>query len=382
MVARSQIAGGSEPTRAAHSGEDVVRQLESGIATRIARRDVGVGDPVGAVTVRGMQATGTGTESRSKVIFLFVARVEVVAHAQVKSQLAADFPIVLEVGAHLDVAPTTEIVGELLRQTALQPRIRSSNQTVRLIPRKRQLVTKEVRRTCDIEFAVFEIAIEVYADLAAVLAPLEGHHVAVGIDILVEVLRIAVVRTETSRSIIEADCRNAGRGNVGIAEVQRIPGAGFVNPVGAEGVDPTQLQVGSVKVRRVLEAVDAAAGVFGAEAVRAVHPVVLAEYAVVAVDPVDACGPFVAVEEIARGLRAKDNEVVVQEGDVARNATCLKGGSDTTGCGAGTGKVCVCKVVPRLHAEQPLELCRHLFKPSRVVIGAHVLSKGTEAGPR
>src|SRR5690349_9871987 len=115
---------------------------------------------------------------------------------------------------------------------------------------------------------------------------------------------------------------------------------------------PAQLEVGSMEIGGILEAVDTAAGILRTKGVRAVDPVVFAEDAVVAVNPVDAAGPFIAIKQVARCLGAEDHEVVVEERDVTRNAACLKGGSNAACCRARAGKVRVSKAVARLHAEQ------------------------------
>src|SRR5713101_5879438 len=98
------------------------------------------------------------------------------------------------------------------------------------------------------------------------------------------------------------------------SKIERIARARFVDPTGAERVHPAQLQVRCVSRRRVSESVDGAVGIYWAERIERVQPMVLAEDAVIrSLHPVNPRGPLVPVEEIAQSLRPENRQVLVQE---------------------------------------------------------------------
>ncbi len=135
--------------------------------------------------------------------------VQVVAHSEVQGQVAGNLPVVLEVSAHLKIAPVADVAGQVSRLSGQNSGIDSGGLCVRAVGRKEERIEEVVRRPRHVELAVFEVPAEVDACLDAVLAVGNRNHVRVGVDVLVERLRISGVGTESHAAVIEAQIRYA-----------------------------------------------------------------------------------------------------------------------------------------------------------------------------
>src|SRR5215470_18065545 len=93
--------------------------------------------------------------------------------------------------------------------SAQNPRIDPGSLGVRAISSKEQLIKEVVRRSCNIEFAVLDVATHVDASLEVVLAVCNRNQVRITVDILVERLRISSVRSKPHRAVVETDVRNS-----------------------------------------------------------------------------------------------------------------------------------------------------------------------------
>ncbi len=256
-----------------------------------------------------------------------------------------------------------EVISQLRWLTGDKARVHAGDQPVRRIRREEKLIEEIIRRPRDVEFAVLDVPPEIPAELETVFALLKRHQVAVAIDIFVKELRVPIVGPKSRGAIVKPDGRHARSRHIRIRAIENIPGLGFVDQVRAEGVHPARLKIGEMARRGVLETVNAAAGVRGPEAIGRVQPVVLSEDAVVLpLNPINAPRPLIPVEQIAHGLRAENQGVVVEERRVAGNQSHSPIRNQAGTC----GRLC------SRHTEQILERLRDVRKTSRVVAGTCV----------
>ncbi len=208
-------------------------------------------------------------------------------------------------------------------------------------PPRSHLVIEVIGGTPDVEFAVFDVAPDVHTHLHVVVSVADRDHVRVGVNIVLEALRVAVVGTETSSSVGETNCRNATvvDGDQGV--VVRVTSPELVQNRWAERVNAAQRTLREQSSKRIAETASASR-VAGTKRIRVTIIVVLDVEAVVAVPVVvQPERGFVAIEQVAQRLRLR-----TEGGDAAL----------LNGCG------------PTAAKEGPVLLCRDV----RATIGRHL----------
>src|SRR5208282_1380108 len=162
------------------------------------------------------------------------------------------------------------------------------------------------RTTCDAELAVLDVTPEISTNLHVVVAMAHRHHVRVGVDVLPEVLRVAVVGPEAHGGVIKKYSGDAGEAGSDQVDVLHVAGLEFVQDRRAESVDKTELCVGGANDLRVAKAAGAGGGA-GPEIVVIPLPLEVASNAVVGIPVVvEASRHPPAIEEVADGPRLKD----------------------------------------------------------------------------
>src|SRR6266403_1131695 len=148
--------------------------------------EVRVQDRIRAESVGLKLATRPRKERCHLAALLCMAREEVPPEAHVDGQLFTHLPVILDESTNFQVPPVPEVIGQLRRLVGDEAGVYTGNHAVRGIGREEELVLEVIRRPRNVEFAVLDVPPEVRSHLDAVLAPLEGHHVAVRVDVLVE----------------------------------------------------------------------------------------------------------------------------------------------------------------------------------------------------
>src|SRR5207245_6011878 len=97
--------------------------LIRGVAARRARRHIRIRNRLEEDAVGGCHPTWPREEGGLPAELLDVARIEVVPEANVDSQILPHLPVVLNVGPHLQVAPSTVVGRQLRRSVGDEPGI-------------------------------------------------------------------------------------------------------------------------------------------------------------------------------------------------------------------------------------------------------------------
>src|SRR5207248_2417646 len=151
------------------------------------------------------------------------------------------------------------------------------------------------------EFAVLNIASYVHARFHVMAAASDGDDVRVGVNVLPERLRVAIVGAEAHAAIVETDGRNSGnvRRLTSWRGVARVTRPEFIQHPRAEGVYEAELAVGVSILGRVAES--AAAGRDSGACRVGLDPLIefQEETVLVAVVPVQTSLEFIRLEQVS-----------------------------------------------------------------------------------
>src|SRR5438128_12466954 len=148
---------------------------------------------------------------------------KVIAEAETQCQLLSGLPIILKIGAELQVTPVPKIAFELRRRglikagarRAANPRIYTTILFRWGIGGKIQGVEELIRWAIYAEFAVLNVPPEIRPDLQVVVAVADRDHVRIGVDMLFEELRVTRIRAEACCSVIELSLDAPSLGHAG-----------------------------------------------------------------------------------------------------------------------------------------------------------------------
>ncbi len=319
VVTLAQTAGCFESSRPADTSQHLAAEDSNGgrIATGqersrngircIAERHVGIRYLLGKAGARPEYEGG------GQVVLFVMAGENVVAQAEIQGHPFGDLPVVLEIRAELQVPPMTDVGLQMGRTVGGKPGIYTCNFLGRGIGCEITQVKHFVGRTRNVEFAVFDVALDVHAHFDVVLPVANGDDIAVAVLMLFEELGVAAVRTKADCAVVEVDGGHARNGGLDppvvlcVADRERIEDRGRKRPYVA------QLPVGKVAGKWVREPTRAGR-VAGPVGIGVVVPGNLHEKAVICVPVVIDTGlRFVAIKEVAErlGLGLEDRGAVV-----------------------------------------------------------------------
>src|SRR5690242_5604853 len=138
-----------------------------------------------------------------------MASEQVVTKAEVQGQSTINLPIILNIGAELEIAEVPDVSLQMSSLAGYESGIHTGILLVWRIRRKVESVEKVIRRTRNVELAIFKVALEVCPDLDVMRALVDRDHVSVVVDVLLESLWVAVVGPEADAAVIKTDERNA-----------------------------------------------------------------------------------------------------------------------------------------------------------------------------
>src|ERR1700722_39089 len=185
-------------------------------------------------------------ESRCQIVQLREAREQIVTQAQIECQTPGGLPIVLKKKSVFPVAKVPFVGSQLRRLPSQETRIDPGILAGGLVNREEQLVEEVVRRSTHVRVAVLHVPPNFRPRLQAVLAVTQRDHVHVVIDILVKYLWVAVIGTEASRTVREANVWHAWQVNPYRRSVFRVPGPELVQQYGSEIVNVAELKIGGL----------------------------------------------------------------------------------------------------------------------------------------
>src|SRR5260370_25121159 len=189
----------------------------------------------GAYTNVGTRNLRRGVGSRPKnegggqVVLFVVTGEDVVAETQVQGEPPRDLTIILEIAANLKIPPVPNIAGEVRGTAVGKARIDTCNLFRGSIRRKVPEIEHLERRPGNVELAVFDVALDIRAKLYAVLPLAYGHHVAIGVVVLLEELRVSCIGAKPSCAGIEVRLGHAGILGNNASGVLAIAGSEFVD---------------------------------------------------------------------------------------------------------------------------------------------------------
>src|SRR5437879_2582440 len=334
-------------------------------------RNICVGDPVYCVSSR------PGNKRGCQIVFFAVPPVEVVTKTEVQGQTLRNLPVILEIGSHFQIAPMPEVAAQLRgggwverRRRARRlayPRIYACRLIVGSVRRKKHLIVEIVGGTRHVEFAVLDIAPKVYTHLHAVVPVADRDQVGVSVNVLFEILWVAVVGAEARRSVSKPDRRHTAAAHGDLSVVLQVSHTSLIQNARAQGVHPTQRALREVVAERIAE--PAGAGCIAeAKCIRLAEVVVLGEQPIVRVPIViHPQRGLVSIKQIAEGLRLaleSGNAVFLDwsipvEGALQRSCWCVRA----------AGRIHVSNVLCG-DSEQILPLLRHQWSAAKVCRGA------------
>ena len=301
MGPRAETLSRSEPASPADPGNLGPSNLFGCVASRAARRGVGVAHLLRNIFPRAQDELGHSSE------FFDVALVKVPPDPQVQREVMRHFPVILNKQADLPISPGT-IVGRQLRGLpANDPRVNSCILNGRGICREKQRVKEIVRGASHVKLAVLDVATEVAACLNVVFPVIDRDHVRIRVDVLVEELGIPVIgakRDIPRAHTNEGNARLTGR-NADVGPIPQVTTLQFIEDGGGENVRPGERKVGVITRGTIFES-SHVVRIVGAKLVAGVLRIESPKNAVVLPDiVVDAGGPRIAIEKVPTRLGTK-----------------------------------------------------------------------------
>src|SRR5581483_9293658 len=258
VIACTQRACRSKAARTADAFQ--LRNLRNLLGRECGRAIRGI---VGRLNLRQQIVAGPGNKGSGEIVFLVMTSEQVPAQAEVESQLATYFPVILEENAHLEVPPVASVFSKEWGRSGIEAGAGCGTDAgiyagilfSSSICGKEQRVEKFIRRTSHAEQAVFDVAAEISPDLDVVVSVADRNQIGVGVDVLLEELGITSVGAESSGAVIEdarkSDLRNTGDTSADLGIVLRVTGPELIEDGWRESMHPAELPAGKLIARRI-----------------------------------------------------------------------------------------------------------------------------------
>src|SRR5215467_12202589 len=267
--------------------------------------------PCARADVVNVVGAGSQKEGSRQAGVLVVTFEQVVTKTEVQRQFARNLPVVLHKRAEFDIPPVTDVGCQLCSRFRFKARIHTSGHSVRTVDREEEWIVEVVGGPSYVKLRVLNVAPYLCPDLDVVVAMVDRHHVRIVINMLLEKLRIAVVRAESHGTCIIADVdgRYARHGRDIPRVTTRIPGTPLIYDMRPKCMSPVDRAVGSDKPGRIGKS----AAVRGGGQCVLTRPVELRKHPILGSGiPVDSAGGLVPVEEVPFTLSLLDVDRLVQ----------------------------------------------------------------------
>src|SRR5579862_4146014 len=174
MITSAQRVGRSKSSRGWRTSASQLRQKDVGALSWILR--VRVIQPVknaiaGAEDERVWRAR-TQQERGCGISLFVVSLIEIVPKAEIQSETLGDFPVILEESSELDVAPVPDVgaelrgrcgvIGSCLTWWLADSGVHAGCLQIGRVSCELDLVVEVIRRTRDVELAVFDVPPEIH----------------------------------------------------------------------------------------------------------------------------------------------------------------------------------------------------------------------------